>query len=672
MKSNFLKPIFMVLILMIGNKIFSENRLFSWDFSDCDLRDILFAISADTGISITADDTINGKGNFRFVGSDFETAFKSFLCSERLFEHKQGDIRVVSRFQICKNNDLISFDCFDLTAELVIEKISVELNSVISFDSLPTGLFSIHLKNLSEKEILVNIVNRFSGYELIETENGFSISKKQSLTNSSGFQSSYAQIKKDKNGLYSIDARDCKSSDVLNKIFELENNRGQIKNFCILSGSDIRVQRCYLTEKNFEDILNTFCIQNGLSCEIFEEIYYIFPGKSIREQISDIQKKWVKINLEFIKSSKFIEILSKRLDSFDFIYLPDEYSFLCLVDINQINIIDEIKKEIDIKIESFIVDLKFLKPDELLKILPPSVDKSNLYFGEDKSCLYYKGNPKSYENFKIELEKIDQPAKRISYDLLILQFDEGLDESLAGNIKLKRITSGDRNNFAVQLGSVLNLNLNVVSAFGLNFAGSLENSIEKNKTKIFADTTLCGISGKSISFQNTNTYRYRDNNLDPDTGKPVYSGITKEIISGLKLDVTGWISGDGLITSTVTASITRRGNDSSSSTGNPPPTSEKLITTEVCGRNGEPVVLSGLIENTTSVANRHIPLLSKIPLIGWLFKSEETINQQSQMVIYLVPHIDESDFIQKRDSISEKEFVMEICNSLIQEDYNFD
>ena len=187
----------------------------------------------------------------------------------------------------------------------------------------------------------------------------------------------------------------------------------------------------------------------------------------------------------------------------------------------------------------------------------------------------------------------------------------------------------------------MGFNLNVVTAFGITFAVRLQSSIEENHAKVFADTTLHGVSGKKINFQNTSTYRYRDNNLDPTTGKPIYSGITKEISSGIKLEIQGWVSGDGMITSTVTASLSRQGMDTSSKTGNPPPTTEKIVTTEVRGKSGEPLILSGLVLNADSYQQKRVPFLSKLPLLGNLFKSKETNSENSQVVIYLVPFLEE-------------------------------
>ncbi len=95
-----------------------------------------------------------------------------------------------------------------------------------------------------------------------------------------------------------------------------------------------------------------------------------------------------------------------------------------------------------------------------------------------------------------------------------------------------------------------------------------------------------------------------------------------------------------MITTTVTASISKRGADVSSSSGSPPPTYEKTLTTQVRAFSGETVVLSGLRQNDTTIVEERTPLLSKIPFLGWLFKNRNSRTENTQMVIYLVPHVD--------------------------------
>ena len=47
-----------------------------------------------------------------------------------------------------------------------------------------------------------------------------------------------------------------------------------------------------------------------------------------------------------------------------------------------------------------------------------------------------------------------------------------------------------------------------------------------------------------------------------------------------------------------------------------------------------------MVLNSNSESQKGVPLLSKIPIIGNLFKNKGEIEEKSQMVIYLVPHIE--------------------------------
>jgi len=300
---------------------------------------------------------------------------------------------------------------------------------------------------------------------------------------------------------------------------------------------------------------------------------------------------------------------------------------------NFITSIDSIKK-------TYVVQLQYIQVSDFLSNLPPFVEKDQVRPGSGVDKFYFTGTKEAYENLLQHLKDYDKPATTIRYDLLIMQYQKTDGSNWTPSLRASRLSLGDLNDATVQLGSVLDFSLDVVGAFGMKFAAQLEAAISESRAKVFADTTLTGVSGSTIHFENTNTYRYRDNNLDPDTGKPVYSGVTKEISSGLKLEVTGVVTGDGMVTSKITASVSRQGTDLSSTTGNPPPTSEKMVTTEVRSKSGEPVILSGLVQEEENHSLSRLPFLSRIPLIRHLFRASEKSKEQTEVVIYLVPSAD--------------------------------
>ena len=669
--------------------LFGMDGGYSWDFSDCDIRDILYVISVDSGISIVADDTVKGKGSFRFSGNDFGVAFDSFLNAERLYVFKDENLWTVSRFRVVENDGLYCLDACDLSAEQIIEKLSVKLKSVITYDALPSGVMNMHFKDLSELELLESVCLRLNGCQLEKRDSGYHFAKKNGGSGAGNYFAGSGAgndgkigVFRNEDGSFLVDVKDADVYGVLEEIFVCERNAltgnaGEIgeaceigeagwrKDFCFLVNNNSKVLRSCFYGRDFDETLNLFCAQNGLGVIVSDGIYYVVSDSMSKEKIISEEKVWKKVCLEYTKAEKIVSILNRRFGKFDYVVLPDEMSFLVCLSEKDFCEMEALLLDIDVKTQTYLVELKFIKPEQLLKYLPPDVDKSCLFVADDNSCVYFKGTDPAYLNLCKQLEMCDRPVVRVSYDLLILQYEDGNENLWSSGVGAGRMSKGDRNNVVLTLGNVMNLNLNVVSAFGLNFAAQLQCSLEENKTEVFADTILHGVSGKQINFQNTNTYRYRDNNLDPETGKPVYSGVTKEIVSGLKLDVTGFVSGDGMITSTVKASVSRQGNDTSASTGNPPATSEKVVTTEVCGKSGEPIIISGLVQNSSMYGSDGIPFLSKIPVIGKLFVKREKIKEKSEMVIYLVPHIDEygNDFVvNDEDSLVwGKKMISDLC-----------
>ncbi|MCF0242874.1 MAG: hypothetical protein HUK25_09555 [Treponema sp.] len=621
---------------------------YSWDFNECEIKDILFVLSLDSGISITADDTVKGKSDFKFVGDDFNLAFESFVNSSRLFVSKNENVWIVSRCRIEKGESGISIDAVDVSPEIIFEKISVALNLCITHDALPKNVISVHLKNKTEEEIISNICRFIPSFGFEKTETGFHVSKLQG-TNSS-LLGNAIRIEKNENG-YKVDVRNSSVSEVLEKLFQESG-----KNFCIQGNAESKNVRAVFETKDFESCLEKICMQNGFKYKLQDEIYYIFPDAEAKTEAINGKRDWNLFTLKFTKAEKILPLVTKKIGKAELFNSTEENEFWAKVTESEKKEIDELIREADKEKKTFLITLKNSKASDLISKLPSSIDKKNIVAADGNTSFYFTGTEDGYRKVLEEVEKADLPIPRLKYDLLILQYDDTSDNSWTSSLTAKNMKLGDRNEIQAQLGSVMGFNLNVVSAFGIDFAASLQSSINENKTRVFADTSLYGLSGKPINFSNTSTYRYRDNNLDPETGKPVYSGVTREIISGLKLEILGWATEDGKITSTVTASVTRRGVDSSSITGNPPPTTEKTVTTEVVGKSGEPVVLSGLIQNSETEEELRTPVLSKIPLIGNLFKSRKKTKEKTQMVIYLVPVL-ENEQKSKCDDIYDLEWV---------------
>ncbi len=531
---------------------------------------------------------------------------------------------------------MYSLDAFDVSPVLLFERTAIQTGICVTYDSLPAINVSLHTGFCEPEEILKRINGLCPGFELKKQSSGFfHVARLSSQVFGSAASSGKADFIKNDDGSWTCDVQNALLSYSIEKICGLNGSQ-----FCFAFGNESRIFRASFTVPSFEEALENLCVQGGAECIFRNKIWYFFPAKN-KNQFSNTGKNWQSINLRYVKAGVLQSLIARRFPEIEVIFLGEEkIMFLC--DDKKSEDFKNFILEADIKPETYLVNLKYIRTKEFLEHLPPFVEKSQIVDSGRGDSFYFIGPEASYNYLLSRLGEFDKPVSRISYDLLIMQYQSNDGSRWAPNFRAERLEMGDKNGVTTQLGSVLDLNLDVVSAFGMKFAAELQTAITETRAQVFADTTLNGVSGSTISFRNTNTYRYRDNNLDPDTGKPVYSGVTKEITSGLKLEITGVVTGDGMITSKITASVSRQGSDLSATTGNPPPSSEKVITTEVRAKSGEPVVLSGLVQNEDSESVSRTPVLSKIPLLGHLFKSKEKSKEKTELVIYLVPSSEKS------------------------------
>ena len=70
-----------------------------------------------------------------------------------------------------------------------------------------------------------------------------------------------------------------------------------------------------------------------------------------------------------------------------------------------------------------------------------------------------------------------------------------------------------------------------------------------------------------------------------------------------------------------------------------PTTRKRTAETNVQVRDGQTVVIAGLVGDDVDVNVTKVPCLGDIPLLGWLFKSESRTTRRTNLLIFLTPYI---------------------------------
>jgi general secretion pathway protein D len=124
--------------------------------------------------------------------------------------------------------------------------------------------------------------------------------------------------------------------------------------------------------------------------------------------------------------------------------------------------------------------------------------------------------------------------------------------------------------------------------------------------------------------------------LGSDNSNP-FRTVTRQDI-GIKLNVTPRITADDTIhleifqeVSSISPTLSDGLDDFVTNT--------RQITTTVLADDGEIIVLGGLIEQNQNTVNRKVPIAGDIPLVGELFKSENTEYARTNLMVFIRPTI---------------------------------
>jgi general secretion pathway protein D len=106
---------------------------------------------------------------------------------------------------------------------------------------------------------------------------------------------------------------------------------------------------------------------------------------------------------------------------------------------------------------------------------------------------------------------------------------------------------------------------------------------------------------------------------------------------GVTLKITPTINTEKFVRQKIELEVTQLVT-SESSTGLPT-TLKRATKTVVSVKDGQTVVISGIMGDSTEKAVYKVPLLGDIPILGWLFKSKSDTRDKTNLYVFITPHV---------------------------------
>lgn len=319
---------------------------------------------------------------------------------------------------------------------------------------------------------------------------------------------------------------------------------------------------------------------------------------------------------------------------------------------------DQFKDDSDLKAIS--IPLNYATAKELEeKVKTFLSDRGSTISDERTNIIIVKDHANVIDNVRKFLVAVDRQDPQVSIEAKIIDASRTFVQSLGiqwglttgpnniiarGNQDAGSITNGSNT------GTIVNLPASSPTS-GLDLlVGRLpgNTSLQAQLSAAESNGTIRIISKPNVTTINNKTANIRSGvKLYVKVEGGADEGPTlQEIDTGIELKVTPQITLNRMIKMNLEAIQSEA--DFSRTVDNIPSILDNVATTTVLVPDGETAVIGGLLRVNATKEKRGVPGISKIPILGWLFKSSTKTKSNKELMIFITPKILDQKFFQEK------------------------
>lgn len=277
-----------------------------------------------------------------------------------------------------------------------------------------------------------------------------------------------------------------------------------------------------------------------------------------------------------------------------------------------------------------------------------------IYVYEPSNALIIQSSERDYQGLLTTLQKLDIPPKQVLIDALIAEIK--LDDGLRYGIQWS-LLSGNANiqqNTGIFPATVANPRASIIPPIGLAAPHGLA-VVATDAKKFFAAIQALSTTGNVNVLSNPHILvkNYEKASINVGSDEPVATQSTQTAVTGTAgliqnieyrktgviLTVTPQITEGGMVAMTIRQEVSDKSTDRTVGSAVYPSFSKREAETSVVAKDGEPLVIGGLIQDKRNVETSGIPLLSKIPFLGALFRFTSDTTEKTELVVLITPKV---------------------------------
>lgn len=285
-----------------------------------------------------------------------------------------------------------------------------------------------------------------------------------------------------------------------------------------------------------------------------------------------------------------------------------------------------------------------LAPEELFSLIPER-DQKFLNVVDGRNRIIVEAPPELAKTIMDRLRQFDTPIPQVELEAIVCvispdhQFQSGLDWGHAATLNGSEILNIGMAGLAFTgTGSGAGAS-NAFSDFAVTSA-FVKLLAQEGYLAIRAAPRVTAQDGKQAKIAITRESFF---STQPQSDNAFFRQDIEQVQAGIELDITPIVRGDNITVQIEKAEVSedlRTSQLNSNITENPfPQINRRSVSTTVHVRDGETIVIGGLVQRQTVDRVARVPVLGGIPGLGRMFQTVEQKEQDAEVIIFISPRL---------------------------------
>lgn len=263
---------------------------------------------------------------------------------------------------------------------------------------------------------------------------------------------------------------------------------------------------------------------------------------------------------------------------------------------------------------------------------------------ENRNMLLFRGSGREWAELRAVIDQLDKAVPSVLIEVLIAEITLGGEQESGIEFLFRNGIGSDRSVTSSTLDA-LGVKAKALS-LTLDSAGMtravLNTFYEDSRVAIRSSARLMVKSGESATFDAGNEIPTITQLSDAGTQAAGSTNVLQQVSyrkTGVVLEIEPVVQAGGLVDLTITQELSEAQPTAATSLDGTPTILTRRINTSLTLRDGGSLLMGGLVSNSQSEGQGGIPGVSRVPLLGRLFRKDTFREDRTELAILVIPYV---------------------------------